>query len=81
MQKSHHKKTRQHASSNDDHVEGVHGVKKNRNTKCTQQTKGIEYETACSREGTTRLKEKQESVGMEGNKKFGIVQHTLNLQS
>lgn len=55
---------------------------KNRNTKCTQQMKGIEYETACSGEGTTRLKEKQESVGMEGKKKtFGIAQHTLNLQS
>lgn len=72
MQKSHHKKTRQHASSNDDQVEGVHGEKKQTNTKCTQQTKGIEYETACSGEGMTRLKEKQESVGMEGKKSLAL---------
>lgn len=31
--------------------------------------KGIEYETACNGEGTIRLKERKENVGMERKKK------------
>lgn len=62
-------------------VKGVHREKK-QHTKCTQQMKSIEYETTCSGEGTIRIKEKKENVGMERKKKtFGTAQHTLNIQS
>lgn len=42
--------------------------------------KGIEYETACSGEGTIRLKERKRRNGKK-EKTFGTAQHTLNIQS
>lgn len=56
-----------------DQVEGIHREKqKQKHTKCTQQMKGIEYETACSGEGTIRLKEKKRRNGKKKQKRLAL---------